>query len=168
MQNSLIVVNKNSEVLETDWGGNVVPFPGRSSHVPAVALAIDPAVMRMISKLRSLLYQSLLRPRKDFDHACMLISADENITMERYASAFFHGMELFGLRRLCFYPLSSIAVSDDEMWLARLLISLDKGDYTSARYLIALRAKSQGHRRLLFLAQGLAASMSASGALETD
>lgn len=163
MGNKLFAMNGNAGEAEADCAGNVVRFPRESYALPA-APAVDPAAMQMIVKLRLLLCQSLLRPRKNFDHACMLISADENITMERYASAFFQGMELFGLRQLCFYPVSSIAVSDDEMWLARLLISLDKGDYTSARYLIALRAKSQGHRRLLFLAQGLAALMSASGA----
>jgi hypothetical protein len=37
-----------------------------------------------------------------------------------------------------------------------MLLSLHKGDHTSARYLMALRIAPTGQRRLMFLLQGLA------------
>jgi hypothetical protein len=81
---------------------------------------------------------------------------ERSTTAERYAAAFFQGLQLFALRRMRFFPAKADTVSSDEMWLARLLMALKAEDFTSAKYLMALRVAPVGHRRLLFLAGRLA------------
>jgi hypothetical protein len=112
--------------------------------------------MALIRRLRLLLQRSLLQPRDDLDHACMLIAAEPQAAVGRYGAALFHGLENFARRQLRFYAGKAIAASEDEMWLARLIEALQTGDRVNARYLLALRVEPQGRRRLLFLAQGLA------------
>jgi hypothetical protein len=116
----------------------------------------DERTLGLIGRLRGLWRHTQLNGREDFDRACFLISGDETTTTERYAAAFFQGTQLFALRRLKFFNTKSASVSADEMWLARLLLALYGKDYTSARYLMALRIAPAGRRRLMFLAQGLA------------
>lgn len=141
-----------------DSNGTVIAFPGTGSG-PSSGQVIDAGMVRSIQALRQLLSQSLLDPRRDVDQACMLIAADHETTVERYAAAFFHGIEAYARRSLQFFTVKADTVSDDEMWLLRLLQSLDSGDYASARYLMALRIEPAGHRRLMFLAQGLARAL---------
>jgi hypothetical protein len=138
-----------------DVRGKVVPF-SRAASVPIVAPAPDERTLELVRRLRVLWRNSQLSRRDDFDRACLLIAGDETTTVERYAAAFFEGAQIFAHRRLKFFNAKSAAVSDDEMWLARILLSLHKGDHTSARYLIALRIAPTGQRRLMFLLQRLA------------
>lgn len=127
-------------------------------RVPELAeqCAIEAKTAALVSRLRFLLQQSILKPRQDWDKACMLIAADPNVTLERYATAFFHGLEVQGIRRFRFFNVEAVEVSTDEMWMIQLLTQLQAENYASARYLAALRIKPQGRRRLLFLAEGLA------------
>jgi hypothetical protein len=117
---------------------------------------VEDGIPVLVHRLRNLWRHTQLAGRQDFDRACFLISGDDTTTIERYAAAFFQGTQLFALRRLKFFNAKSEAVSDDEMWLARLLVALYSEDYSSARYLMALRIAPAGQRRLMFLAQGLA------------
>ena len=121
----------------------------------------DERTLNLVRALRVLWRHTQLSGGEDFDRACFLIAGDESTTIERYATAFFQGAQLFALRRLRFFNTKSDAVSDDEMWLARLLLALYSEDHTSARYLMALRIAPAGHRRLMFLAQGLASRLCA-------
>jgi hypothetical protein len=120
---------------------------------------LDKKTLKLVENLRDLWIRTQLAGRGDFDRACLLIAGDQSTTVERYASAFFQGAQIFSRRRLTFYTTKSEAVSEDEMWLARILQALESGDYTSARYLIALRIATDGRRRLMFLAQGLASHL---------
>ena len=45
-------------------------------------------------KLRLLFQHSLLKPRSNWDAACTLIAVDPKATLEDYATAFFHGLEI--------------------------------------------------------------------------
>lgn len=137
------------------WPVNVIPLM-RAAMPRNVEIKADAGTLELVRRMRVLLRQSQLKPRNDFDRACSLIAADRNTTTERYANAFFHGLQLFAKRRLHFFPSKAETVSNDEMWLARLLLTLKAEDYTSAKYLMALRAAPAGHRRLLFLAEKLA------------
>jgi hypothetical protein len=138
--------------------GKVIPF-SRATTAAVAAPEPDERTLELVRKLRVLWRNSQLGGRADFDRACLLIAGDETTTVERYAAAFFQGTQIFARRRLKFFNTKSEAVSEDEMWLARILLSLQKGDYTSARYLTALRIAPAGQRRLMFLAQGLAARL---------
>jgi hypothetical protein len=113
-------------------------------------------LMALIRRLRLLLQQSLLQPRDDLDHACILIAAEPSAAVERYAAALFHGLEHYARRQLRFYTGKASTASVDEMWLARLIQALQVRDGINSRYLLALRVEPEGRRRLLFLAQGLA------------
>lgn len=143
----------SDEIMQT-----VIPFRGTP---PRGIVLVDDRMLALIARLRTLWRHSQLSGREDFDHACVLISGDDNTTIERYAAAFFQGTQLFALRRLKFFNAKAQAVSEDEMWVARLLMALYSEDYTSARYLMALRISPEGRRRLMFLAQGLAARLCA-------
>lgn len=136
----------------------VVPFTGISRTTGGVQPA-DEVTRSIISALRDLWRKTQLSGRGDFDRACLLIAGDEGITADRYASAFFQGAQIFAHRRMIFLNAKASSVSDDEMWLARLLQMLHGGDYASARYLLAMRIAPEGRRRLMFLAQGLASHL---------
>jgi hypothetical protein len=145
-----------------EWPVNVIPLM-RAAMPRNVEIKADAGTLELVRRLRVLLRQSQLKPRNDFDRACSLIAVDKNTTTERYANAFFQGLQLFATRRLRFFPFKAETVSSDEMWLARLLLTLKDDDYTSAKYLMALRAAPAGHRRLLFLAEKLAEILAVAG-----
>lgn len=140
--------------------GTIIPF-SREALLPRAEPPVDERTLALIRALRGLWRRAQLTHREDFDHACSLIAGDRSTTNERYSAAFFQGAQMFALRRLRFFNAKSDAVSEDEMWLARLLQALYSQDHTSARYLMALRIAPPGHRRLMFLAQGLAAGLCA-------
>ncbi len=133
----------------------VIEFPGARVSGNA-GTVLGAAALERVRTLRRLLGLSLLGERFDVEQACMLIAADRDTTIERYAAAFFHGIETYAKRSLHFFTVKSASVSDDEMWLLRLLESLHEHDFISARYLMALRIEPAGQRRLMFLAAGLA------------
>ena len=132
-----------------------------ASIAPAEAIPLDAQTRSLVENLRGHWVRSQLAGRADFDRACMLIAGDESTTVERFASAFFQGAQIFARRRLTFFTTKTEAVSEDEMWLARILQAFAGGDYISARYLIALRIVPDGRRRMMFLAQGLASHLCA-------
>jgi hypothetical protein len=150
------------------YSGNVVALrPGHAAATEpdrAAGVAMQEKHIELVRQLRLLHQRSLLKPRSDFDRACMLIAADETVSAELYAAALFHGIELYARRSLRFFNRSAVEASQDEMWLLRLLVALNEEDYSSARALIALRVEPQGRRRLMFLAQGLARSAFAASA----
>jgi hypothetical protein len=139
-----------------DANGRVIPFSRAAPSGRRSPSAPDARTAQLIRELRVLWRRSQLSRRDDFDRACLLIAEDEETTVERYAAAFFQGLQLFAHRSLRFFNAKSGAASDDEMWLARILLALEAEDYTSAKYLMALRVAPEGRRRLLFLAQRLA------------
>jgi len=138
-----------------EWPANVIPL-ARAARPLSDEIRVDADTLELVRQARVLLRQSQLKRRNDFDHACSLIAVERSTTAERYAAAFFQGLQLFALRRMRFFPAKADTVSSDEMWLARLLTALKAEDFTSAKYLMALRVASPGHRRLLFLAGKLA------------
>lgn len=138
-----------------EWPANVIPLACAAMPLDG-EIRVDEGTLELVRRARVLLRQSQLKRRNDFDRACSLIAGDKSTTAERYAAAFFQGLQLFALRRLRFFPAKADTVSFDEMWLARLLMMLRAGDYSSAKYLMALRVSPLGHRRLLFLADKLA------------
>jgi hypothetical protein len=117
--------------------------------------APDRQTIHLVVALRLLLQQSLLKPRQDWDKACMLIAAAPDSPLQCYAAAFFQGIEILGTRRFQFFVPQSLEVSNDEMWLVQLITQLKAANIQNARILVALRVQQRGRRRLLFLADGL-------------
>jgi hypothetical protein len=137
------------------WPANVIPL-ARAARPVSAEVRVGADTLELVRQARVLLRQSQLKRRNDFDRACSLIAGDKSTTTERYAAAFFQGLQLFALRRMRFFPAKADTVSEDEMWLVRLLMALKAEDHTSSKYLMALRVAPLGHRRLLFLAEKLA------------
>lgn len=146
----------NEQASDTDFIDNVVMLRPGPTPDGARDVAADAPTMALVRRLRGLLRGSLLQARDDLDHACILITAEPSVSAERYAAAFFHGLESFARRQLRFYTEKADMASVDEMWLARMIQALQIRDTVNARYLLALRVEPAGRRRLLFLAQGLA------------
>lgn len=136
----------------------IIPFPGVFQAAASVP-PVDRKTLGIIRALRELWRKTQLSGRGDFDRACLLIAGDEGTTADRYASAFFQGAQIFAHRPMVFLNAKASSASNDEMWLARLLQTLNDSDFASARYLIALRIAPDGRRRLMFLAQGLASHL---------
>jgi len=113
----------------------------------------------LVQKLRRLLQESLLQPKQDLHHACVVIAADPQTSIERIAAAFFHGLDTYATRRMAFFNTRASGVSGGERWMARLLQVLSQGDEASARYLIESTIEPTGRRWMLFLARELAAQL---------
>lgn len=113
----------------------------------------------LVQKLRRLLQDSLLQPRQELHHACVVIAADPTSSEERVAAAFFHGLGRYARRRMVFFNTRATGVSAGERWMARLLQVLSQGDDASARYLVESTIEPQGRRWMLFLARELAAHL---------
>lgn len=141
-----------------EWPANVIPL-ARAAMPRTSEIRADADTLELVRQARVFLRQSQLMRRDDFDRACSLIAGDKGTTVERYAVAFFQGLQIFALRRMRFFPAKADTVSQDEMWFARLLTALKAEDFTSAKYLMALRVAPPGHRRLLFLAERLAENL---------
>jgi hypothetical protein len=151
--------NGNDEAQGAGFADNVTLLRPTLPYEAVLPPQPDEATYALIVRLRDLLQLSLLRPREDLDKACMFIANDANVSAELYAAAFFHGLETYGKRRLRFFTTRSREVSVDEMWMARLLNALYTGNVLNSRYLLSLRIEQIGHRRLGFLAAGLAQAL---------
>ena len=138
--------------------GRIIPFIGDGTAW-GEHRAVNDETHHLIRRLRSLWRDVQLTGQQDFDHGCLLIAMSDTMALERYATAFFQGVQLFAKRRLVLFNTKSEAVSDDEMWIARLLQSIHSDDYVSARYLLESRIAPEGRRRLMFLAKGLASHL---------
>ena len=119
----------------------------------------DEGKINLVRKLRLLFQQSLLKPRCNWDGICIQVAAGLNVTLGDYATAFFHGLELYGVRRFQPFVSRSAEASFDESWLVQIVRQLQAGNIENAYYLIATRVRPAGRRRLLLLAQGLAAGL---------
>jgi len=110
----------------------------------------------LVQTLRQLLRDSMLQPRQELHHACMVIAADPSVSAERVSAAFFHGLSRYATRRMVFFNAKASGVSSGERWVARLLQVVAEDDMASARYLIESTIELAGRRWMLFLARELA------------
>jgi len=110
----------------------------------------------LVQILRQLLRDSMLQPRQELHHACIVIAADPSVSAERISTAFFHGLSRYATRRMVFFNAKASGVSSGERWVARLLQVVAEDDMSSARYLIESTIEPAGRRWMLFLARQLA------------
>ncbi len=110
----------------------------------------------LVQILRQLLRDSMLQPRQELHHACIVIAADPSVSAERISTAFFHGLSRYATRRMVFFNAKASGVSSGERWVARLLQVVAEDDMSSARYLIESTIEPAGRRWMLFLARELA------------
>lgn len=113
----------------------------------------------LVQRLRESLRDSMLQPRQDLHHACMVIAADPSVSADRVSAAFFQGLSRYAKRRMVFFNTRASSVSSGERWVARLLQVVAEDDIASARYLIESSIEPAGRRWMLFLARELAAHL---------
>ena len=110
----------------------------------------------LLTYLRRLARRAQLAAPITVDHVCALI---EPARPDAYGLALMRTLDAVATRPLVFHPATSVEASFDEMWLLRLLRSLESGDHASAKLLIGCRINRFGRRPVAFLAQGLAARL---------
>ncbi|MEF2072503.1 hypothetical protein [Consotaella aegiceratis] len=108
-----------------------------------------------LNRLRWMVMKSRLAPKPDLERACFLLAGEPEASLDRFAVAFFRGLECHARRRMNFYRPGAETVSDDESWLLRLLAAWRSNDEVGAGALIGWRVKSEGRRWMRFLSAGL-------------
>jgi len=137
---------------------NVIPFRACEA-IPALedrVNTVDPATLARMDLLRKFEQESLLRSRDELDKACHMIAVDRTITLRRHALALFGALSEHAYRRMHFHLPGAKELSDSEVWLDRVLDAYRTNDTPQGRALIAWRVRPSGHRRVRFLAGGLA------------
>lgn len=119
------------------------------SFEPGAAERID------LDRLRWLALRSVIAPQPDLERACLLLSGETDVSLSRYANAFFHGLANKGRRQMSFYRPGAKSVGEDETWLLRLVAATRRGDEPGARALIAWRVQPEAQRWMRFLSAGL-------------
>lgn len=139
----------------------IIPFPACASFPipPQPGTTLSPDDQARLETIRDMLTASFLAPRMDIEHTCLVIAAEPGDAAQRFGVALFRGLQQYARRQMVFYNRGARERSDDETWLLRLLSAFDSQDEASARALIAWRVVPMGHRRMRFLAAGLAAAL---------
>ncbi len=141
--------------------GKVIAFPACPTAArlkPAPAVLVD-AQRVELDRLRWLALRSRLAPRPNLEKACFLLAAGREASLERISVCFFHGLSAHGRHDMVLYRQGAKAVSDDEIWLMRLLAAWRRGDSRAAGALVAWRVAPSHQRWLRFLAEGLSKAL---------
>jgi hypothetical protein len=127
----------------------------------AAARTLDASERRELDRLRWLALRAQLAPRSDLERACYLLAGTRDVSLERYASVFFHGLSATSTSDMTFYRPGAVAVSDDECWLLRLVAAHRQGEDAAAGALVAWRVTPRSRRWMRFLAHGLVRALDA-------
>lgn len=145
-----------ASALMQEPSANVVAFPGcptsrRFSSQPVLSAEdrID------LDRLRWLALRSQLAPKPDLERACFLLAGEREVSFERFAITFFRGLSAAASTSMEMYRPGTPGLSDDEIWLMRLVAALKRGDGPAAGALVSWRVLPKGRRWLRFLAAGM-------------
>ncbi|MEM1306319.1 MAG: hypothetical protein AAGG99_02240 [Pseudomonadota bacterium] len=139
---------------------NIIAFPA----CEAVALDARPTPIltghdvERIDIIRANIQAAQVAARCDVDRACALLAVEPSQSIAAFTSALFGLFTEFSVQPMTFHHPGAREFSDSEVWLSRLLRSVQHSQGAQARALIAWRIKPMGHRRALFLAGGLVAA----------
>ncbi|KAA0968873.1 hypothetical protein FPY71_14985 [Aureimonas fodinaquatilis] len=140
--------------------GRVVSFPcPTSARILAERPRLDDSQRVDLDRLRWLALRSRLAPKPNLEKACFLLAGEKSTSLDRFATCFFRGLESHARREMVFYRPGSAGVSDDEVWLVRLLDAWRQGDQRAAAALIAWRVQPSHQRWMRFLAEGLVGAL---------
>ncbi len=152
-------------LTEAPSGACILAFPGVAipqagcptvRHAPPQLTAEE---REELDRLRWFALRSRLAAKPDLERACFLLAGEANVSLDRYATAFFHGLAQRAHRQMVFYRPGTRAVCDDEMWLIRLLAAHRGERRAVASALVKWRVRSDGHRWLRFLSEHLAQAL---------
>lgn len=146
-------------------GARILSFPGSARRkagcptVPHALPALSDEERAELDRLRWFALRSRLAGKPDLERACFLLAGEANVSLDRYAAAFFHGLAQRAHRRMVFFRPGTRTVSDDEMWVIRLLAAHRGGRPAVAGALVKWRVRPDGHRWLRFLSEHLAEAL---------
>ena len=156
-----LALDENATVAHAGKSGaRILAFPG--ANCPTVAPeapCLREADRECLNRLRWFALKSRLAPKPDLERACFLLAGEANVTLERYATAFFRGLATTASREMTIYRPGTRGASDDEIWLLRLLEAKREGKDAAAKALVAWRVRPEGRRWLRFLAASLAEAL---------
>ena len=139
---------------------SVLPFPAAGCPTAAAAVPTLSAPERdELNRLRWLALESRLAPRPDVERACLLLASETNVSLERFGIAFFRALSDTASRGMSFYRPGARDLSDDEIWLMRLIGAWQAGEERAAAALIAWRVEPKSRRWLRFLSASLARTL---------
>ena len=142
--------------------GTLLPLPGCPTFGrPAGAETLSASERIDLDRLRWMALRSQLTPRPDLEQACFLLAGETGVSFERFSIAFFRGLAAQSRRKMVFYRPGAVALSEDEVWLMRLLGAWRRGEAAGAGALVAWRVEPAGQRWLRFLSAGVARTLSA-------
>ena len=122
-------------------------------HMPSAAERVD------LERLRWMALRSRLAPKPDLERACFLLAGEEGVSFERFAIAFFRGLDARSARAMAFYRPGARHMSDDEVWLVRLVSAWRRGEERAAAALVSWRVEPASRRWLRFLSAGMVRAM---------
>ncbi|MCQ8781296.1 hypothetical protein [Mangrovibrevibacter kandeliae] len=139
----------------------VLPFPAGKMRRQDEADDLDERARRDLDRLRWLAMKSRLVPKPDLERACYLLAGEPAASLDRYAAAFFRGLDLKSHQRMALYRPGSRTASEDEIWLLRLVGAWRSDDAAGAAALVAFRIPPESRRWLRFLSRGLQQALDA-------
>lgn len=107
-----------------------------------------------LDRLRWLAMRSQLAPRHDPEKACYLLAAEKDVSLERFSIAFFRALSGMS-REMVLYRPGAKSVSDDEIWLLRLVAAWRSNSDAAAGALVAWRVSPPARRWMRFLSAGM-------------
>ncbi|GGE13173.1 hypothetical protein GCM10011390_35340 [Aureimonas endophytica] len=122
-------------------------------HEPSAAERLD------LDRLRWMALRSQLAPRPDLERACFLLAGETGVSFERFAIAFFRGLQARARLPMTLYRPGARHMSDDEVWLLRLVAAWRRGEDKGAAALVAWRVEASGRRWMRFLSAGMVRAM---------
>lgn len=142
----------SSSAIRADHEPSVLAFP----RCPTSARLADRqelgAADRIdIDRLRWMALRSQLAPRPDLERACFLLAGETGVSFERFAIAFFRGLSASARCPMVFYRPGARHLSDDEIWLMRLVSAWRRGEEKGAAALVSWRVERPSRRWIRFL-----------------
>ncbi|WP_152047989.1 hypothetical protein [Aureimonas psammosilenae] len=138
----------------------VLAFP-RCPTSARLAERVDPSEAERIDleRLRWMALRSRLAPKPDLERACFLLAGETGVSFERFAIAFFRGLDSRASGAMVTYRPGARDLSDDEVWLLRLVSAWRRGEEKAAAALISWRIEPMSRRWLRFLSAGMVRAM---------
>lgn len=122
---------------------------------------LTPAQRIDLDRLRWLALRSQLAPKPDLERACYVLAGEPAASLDRYATAFFRGLCDNASHEMAIYRPGAKAVSDDEIWLTRLLAAWRGGEEKLAAALVGWRVRRPAQRWMRFLSANMVRALDA-------
>lgn len=138
--------------IEPNGSAAVLSFP-RCPTAERIAASRDLSTAQWLDleRLRWLALRSQLAPKPDLDRACFVLAGEPAVSLERYATAFFRGLCDNASGEMTIYRPGARGVSDDELWMTRMVDAWRGGETKLASALIGWRVRRPAQRWMRFL-----------------